>query len=158
MSLHEKLMEAAEEKVREWEDFQLNCVIFTKQFSETLRGLADLGEIRYHPVAADAPTNLPDLPLPKAIFFHDNGWAKVSVKFDAGHVTCKVPVETKVHAGQAEIRVVEMTEQFSWPIKDAQLETLETFAKRVLEAVIDDLRNDLELYMQGKLDRSMKFS
>jgi hypothetical protein len=158
MSLHEKLMEAAEEKVREWEDFRQNCVIFTKQFADAMRGLVDLGEIRYHPSPEDAPENLPDLPLPKAIFFHNDGWAKVIVKFDAGHVTCKVPVETKVHAGQAEIRVVEMTEQFSWPLKDAQLTTLETFAKRVVEAVIDDLRNDLELYMQGKLSRSMKFS
>lgn len=158
MSLHEKLMEAAEEKIREWEDFQQNCVIFSKQFADSLRTLADLGEVRYHMPIEDAPPNLPDAPLPKAIFFHEGGWAKVIVKFDVGHVTVKVPVETKVHAGQAEIRVVEMTEQFTWPIKGEQLETLETFGTRVLEAIADDLRNDLELYMQGKLSRSMKFS
>ncbi len=158
MTLKQRLFEAAEEKTREWEDFRLNCVIFTKQFAEMLRDLSEVEEVRYHPMAEDCPANIPDLPLPKAIHFHDGGWAKVLVKFDVGYVTAKVPVETKVHAGQAEIRVVEMTEQFTWPIKGDQVATLETFVKRVIEAVIDDLRNDLELYMQGKLDRSMKFS
>ncbi len=29
MTLKQRLIEAAEEKTREWEDFRLNCVIFT---------------------------------------------------------------------------------------------------------------------------------
>ncbi len=158
MTLKQKLIEAAEEKTREWEDFQQNCIIFTKQFADMLRELTEVDEVRYHPTAEDCPANIPDLPLPKAIHFHEDGWANLQVKLDVGHVTVKVPVETKVHAGQAEIRVVEMTEQFTWPIEGDQVATLETFVKRVVEAIIDDLRNDLELYMQGKLDRSMKFS
>ncbi len=158
MSLHQKLLDAAEEKIREWEDFQQNCVIFTKQFADTIKDMADVDEIRYHPSSEKVPNTIPDLPLPKAIVYHDGGWAKVRLKFDVGHVTVKIPVETKVHAGQAEIRVVEMTEQFSWPINSSQQAKLEEFTERVLEAVADDLRNDLELYMQGKLKRSMKFS
>lgn len=158
MNLRQRLLESAEEKVREWEDFQQNTIIFTKLFTDKLRDLADLEEIRYQPAFDDVPTSVPDGPLPQTIFYHDGGWAKVMAKFDVGHVTVKIPVETKVHAGQAEIRVVEMTEQFSWPIEDEQVETLEDFGKRVLEAVADDLRNDLELYMQGKLKRAMKFS
>ena len=158
MSIFQKLLDAADEKVREWEDFQQNCVIFTKQFADTIKDLTGIDEIRYHPSDDNVPKTIPDLPLPKAIVYHDGGWAKVMLKFDVGHVTVKIPVETKVHAGQAEIRVMEMTEQFTWPIAKEQQEKLEEFSKRVLDAVIDDLRNDLELYMQGKLDRSMKFS
>jgi len=157
MSIKEKLLEAAEEKIREWEDFQQNCTIFSKQFADTLKDFAELDEVRFH-MARELSDIGGDMPLPRAMIFQDGGWATVLVKFDAGHVTVKVPVETRVHAGQAEIRVFEFTEQFTWPVGDDQLPKLREFVERVCEAIVDDLRNDLEFYMQGKLKRSMKFS
>ncbi|MBN2498028.1 MAG: hypothetical protein JXR96_25780 [Deltaproteobacteria bacterium] len=156
-SMHDELLEAADEKTREWEDFQQNTVIFSKQFADRMKEKAGVDTLRFHPGGLDAMA--PDsASLPKAIRLHDAGWARVVVKFDVGHETIKVPVECKVHAGEAEMRVFDLQESFTWPIVGEQTGKLDALVDKVLAAVADDLRNDLELYMQGKMNRERKFS